>query len=152
MCSNAIQKSLQTLPFIESIEPDLKSSSFQIQFKNPEQISIQSIKNRVEDAGFSVAALTLTIALEGSTIKTTTPFLVGKQYLCLTDTEREITSPTLYLRVMHASFLTEKKWKQHQKITGKSPCISPNPASVPDAYHVLREKKCDIAVRVFYPF
>jgi copper chaperone CopZ len=56
MCSNAINKALQKVPFVESVRPDIKNSSFNIVFKANAEIDIDALKNAVEDAGFLSAA------------------------------------------------------------------------------------------------
>src|ERR1700754_81507 len=60
MCSNAINKSLLTVPFVESVRSDIKNSSFNIVFKTGQEADIDALKKAVEDAGFSVGSLKLT--------------------------------------------------------------------------------------------
>src|SRR5690242_10466487 len=60
MCSNAINKSLQKVSFIESVKADIKNSAFEIAFKQGAEIDIDAIKDAVEDAGFSIGKLQLT--------------------------------------------------------------------------------------------
>jgi copper chaperone CopZ len=55
MCSNAINKALKTLPFIESINVDLNRNLFTISFSKKATADIDAIKKKVEDAGFSIA-------------------------------------------------------------------------------------------------
>ncbi len=60
MCTKAINKSLEKLSFIQSINPDIKNSAFNIQFKQGASVNIDQLKKAVQDAGFSVARLKLT--------------------------------------------------------------------------------------------
>ena len=60
MCSNAINKALQAIPFVASVKSDIKNSSFNISFKENANVNIDALKKAVEDAGFSVAKLNLT--------------------------------------------------------------------------------------------
>jgi copper chaperone CopZ len=55
MCSNAINKALKTVPFIESINTDLNKNLFEITFKKNAVVDFDIIKKKVEDAGFSIA-------------------------------------------------------------------------------------------------
>ena len=55
MCSNAINKALKTVPFIESINTDLNKNLFEITFKKNVPVDLDVIKKKVEDAGFSIA-------------------------------------------------------------------------------------------------
>src|SRR3982750_633164 len=60
MCTKAINNSLEELPFIKSVKADIKSSTFNIVFKDGGKVDIDQLKNAVEEAGFSVAKLKLT--------------------------------------------------------------------------------------------
>ena len=57
MCSNAINKALQKLPFTEKVQSNIKESSFTIQFKEGQDVDFDGIRKAVEGAGFSVAKL-----------------------------------------------------------------------------------------------
>jgi copper chaperone CopZ len=61
LCSKSIHQALGKLPFIESVQPDLKSSSFDLRFKTGLPVSIASLRTAVEDAGFFIGDLTLQI-------------------------------------------------------------------------------------------
>ncbi|MCX2573775.1 heavy-metal-associated domain-containing protein [Pedobacter sandarakinus] len=58
MCSNATQKSLETLGFINKVKPDLNKNLFVLTFKKGADINIDLIRKKVQDAGFSVGGLT----------------------------------------------------------------------------------------------
>ena len=63
MCSNSIFKALKTLDFVEKVDPNIKTSSFDISFKPGADIDFDKLKAKVEGAGFFVANLTLLIIL-----------------------------------------------------------------------------------------
>jgi copper chaperone CopZ len=58
MCSNATQKSLETLNFISSVKPDLNKNIFVLTFKKDKDVNLDLIRKKVQDAGFSVGGLT----------------------------------------------------------------------------------------------
>lgn len=58
MCSNATQKSLETLGFINSVKPDLNKNIFVLNFKKGADINLDMVRKKVQDAGFSVGGLT----------------------------------------------------------------------------------------------
>lgn len=126
MCSNAIQKSLKTLSFVEKIEPDIKHSSFYIQFNEPSNILIESLRSRVEDAGFSVASLRLKIESEGKEIFNNKPVLIGRQYFCISPiSDRERTS-SFDILIIDKKMLTDKLWKHYEKKAKYPPCENPD--------------------------
>lgn len=57
MCSQATDESLRTLDFIGNIEPDLNKNIFVLTFKKDKTVNFDQIKEKVEDAGFSVGNL-----------------------------------------------------------------------------------------------
>jgi copper chaperone CopZ len=126
MCSNAIQKALKSIPFVAEVEPDLKSSSFLIQFKDQSNVMIQHLRNAVEDAGFSMASLQMKIINTDSSLSKAQPVLIGKQFLCIADTEAWKVKSMIEVLIIDRFFLTEKKWKQYQKLITQSSCVQPD--------------------------
>lgn len=59
LCSKSIHQALGKLSFVESVQPDLKSSSFDLRFKVGQPVSVASMRTAVEDAGFFIGELTL---------------------------------------------------------------------------------------------
>lgn len=57
MCTKAINKALEQVDFIQSVQVDIKSSSFLLAFKEGAAVDFDVLKKAVEDAGFSVAKL-----------------------------------------------------------------------------------------------
>src|SRR5690242_1555607 len=60
MCNNAIYKALKMLPFVAAVESNVKNASFDVVFKDNVAADLDALKDAVEDAGFSVAAFTVT--------------------------------------------------------------------------------------------
>lgn len=60
MCTKAINKALEQVPFVQDVKVDIKSSSFNFNFKEGEAVDFDALKKAVEDAGFSVAKLKVT--------------------------------------------------------------------------------------------
>src|SRR6478736_779050 len=55
MCSNAINKALKTLDFVDKVDADIKNYTFEILFKEASHVDFNKIRRKVEDAGFSVS-------------------------------------------------------------------------------------------------
>lgn len=60
LCSKAIHQSLTQLPFVGSVEPELKTSTFDIRFKPGFDVSTGGLRAAVEEAGFFIGSLVLT--------------------------------------------------------------------------------------------
>src|SRR5436190_112041 len=80
MCSNAINKALKQVSFVESVEPDIKNSAFDIVFKKNVEVDIDVIRKAVEDAGFSVGSLKLTGNFQELKIANDEHVRIGKGY------------------------------------------------------------------------
>ncbi len=57
MCSNAINKALKGLQFVESVNTDLNNNTFTVNFKPGTTPDFDVLKMKVEGAGFSIANL-----------------------------------------------------------------------------------------------
>ncbi|MCU0375485.1 MAG: heavy-metal-associated domain-containing protein [Chitinophagaceae bacterium] len=68
LCSNAIQKALKGLPFITSVETELKSNIFRIALKPGMPINFDLISRKVEEAGFSIGELTVEVKFPSAAI------------------------------------------------------------------------------------
>ena len=55
MCSNSINKALKTLDFVDKIDTDIKTYTFEISFKVNSNVDFDKIKKKVENAGFTVS-------------------------------------------------------------------------------------------------
>lgn len=69
MCSNSINKSLKTIDFVENVNSNIKTSSFEITFKNGSNVDFDKLKKKVEDAGFTVANFVATVNFNNVQVK-----------------------------------------------------------------------------------
>ena len=60
MCTKAIYNSLGKVPAVSKVDADIKNSSFLVTFKKGSTIDPRLLSAAVEEAGFSVARLSLT--------------------------------------------------------------------------------------------
>jgi copper chaperone CopZ len=68
MCSKATETSLQSLEFIDSVIPDLNRNVFVLSFKADQQVDIDQIRDKVQDAGFSIGILSATMTFNNTVI------------------------------------------------------------------------------------
>lgn len=128
MCSNAINKALQALPFISSVKSDIKNSSFNISFKENENVNIDAMKKAVEDAGFSVAKLNLTGYFDHLQVKNDQHVKVyGNIYHFLNVNDQVLTGERT-LTVVDKNFLTAKEFKKYAALT-KMSCLQTGKAA-----------------------
>lgn len=60
MCSKAIFKALSQLDFVSEVKVDIEKSSYKVNFKSPENVKIEQIREAVYDAGFAIETMQLT--------------------------------------------------------------------------------------------
>ena len=106
LCSKSIHQALEQLPFVSSVQPELKSSSFDVKFKDGQSVSLMFIRSAVEDAGFFIGSLKL--SLSTSLDQTANGFEQdGISYRFLTSIKQSD-----WLQVIGKGFLTEKEYKR----------------------------------------
>lgn len=54
MCSFSIQKSVEKVYFVESVEANIEDTTFKIIFKKNKYVDFYALQNAVEDAGFFI--------------------------------------------------------------------------------------------------
>jgi copper chaperone CopZ len=145
MCSNAINKALQKVPFVESVKPDIKNSSFGIVFKKDAEIDIDALKDAVEDAGFSVGSLKLTGNFNEVQIAADQHVKIGNENFHFLNVESQVLNGEKAITVVDKNFVTEKQFKKYSSAT-KMRCIQTGKAAsccmkdgIPEAarvYHV----------------
>ena len=122
MCSNAINKALQKVPFIESVKPDIKNSSFGIVFKKDAEVDIDALKDAVEDAGFSVGSLKLTGNFNEVKIAADQHVKIGNENFHFLNVKSQTLNGEQTIAVVDKNFVTEKQFKKYSAAT-KMSCI-----------------------------
>jgi copper chaperone CopZ len=120
MCSNSIHKALIKLPFIDSVRANIKTSSFDIQFKKELQVDIDQLRKTVEGAGFFVAGLTVNTSVPAQTIEKDAHIeLDGRLFHFLNATGQSIAGPISF-QIVDRGFVPAKTFKMNRKLTGMS--------------------------------
>ena len=128
MCNNAINKALKVLPFIQSVHSDIKNSAFNIVFKENEQVSIDAMKEAVEDAGFSVGTLKLTGNFEEVKIENDKHVVIGNNVFHFLNVEDQILNGEKTVTVTDKNFVTAKQFKKISAAT-KMSCLQTGKAA-----------------------
>lgn len=113
MCSNAINKALMTLGFVDKIEANIKTSTFEISFKPNSNVDFDKLKKKVEDAGFFVARFTATVQFNNVKVKSGEPITVGDKTLQFVNVKEQILNGTKTVRVIDKGFVSSKEYKKN---------------------------------------
>lgn len=109
LCSKSIHQALSQLPFVDSVQPELKTSSYDLYFKNGQPVSVQSIRKAVEDAGFFIGSLHL---------QWNTPIPASNQSEGKFQERGELfqwdgqLNPGMTVQVINRGFVPEKEYKR----------------------------------------
>ena len=117
LCTKAINNSLQRLPFVQSVEPDIKNSAFKISFKSNTPVKIDALKKAVEDAGFSVASLKLTGQFNHLAIKNDQHVDFNGETFHFLKVNDQVVNGEKEIRIVDKAFLTSKEFKKYSAAT-----------------------------------
>lgn len=112
LCSNAINKALQKLPFVRSVNADIKNSAFDINFKSDQEVEIEALRKAVEDAGFFVGGLQLTGFFTDLKLGNDDKVRIGKNDIRFLDTGKQTINGEKTIRILNKEYLTAKDFKK----------------------------------------
>ena len=113
MCSNSINKSLKTLSFIATVNPDVQTSTFEITFKQGSDANFDAIKKKVEDAGFSVAGFMVTINFKNANVKSNQVVTTDGNTFHFLNVKEQTLNGLKQIRIVDKGFLSNKEYKKN---------------------------------------
>lgn len=117
MCARAVYKNLEALPFVGKIDTDLNGSAFILDFKDGVPVDIDAMRKKVEDAGFSVAALDLTASFEDLPVKADKHINYQGSVFHFLGVKEQVISGEKTFRIVDKNFVTAKEQKKFQGMT-----------------------------------
>lgn len=122
MCNNAIYKALKALPFVASVESNIKNATFDISFRKDAAVEIDALKSAVEDAGFFVASFKLTGDFDNVSIANDKHVAIGDRHFHFLDVTDRVLNGQQTITVVDKGFLPAKSFKKFSAAT-KMSCI-----------------------------
>ncbi len=135
MCSNSIYKALKTLDFVDKVDANIKTSSFEIAFKQNAVVNFDRLKAKVEDAGFFVANFTVTYGFDGLAISTSKHINVGNNIFHFLNVKDAVLSGDKKLRLLDKGFVSAKEFKKNSSLT-KMACYKTGEENNKRIFHV----------------
>ncbi|MDO9373433.1 MAG: heavy-metal-associated domain-containing protein [Ferruginibacter sp.] len=117
MCSNAINKSLKTISTVESIEPNIKTSTFVISFKPGSAVDFDQLKKKVEDAGFFVSRLDATMQFDNVALADDAHVKVGGNNFHILNADQQTLTGSKTVRIIDKGFVSAKEYKKNSGLT-----------------------------------
>lgn len=113
MCSNSINKALKTLDFVDKIDANIKTSTFEITFKPGANIDFDKLKKKVEDAGFSVAKFVATVHFNNVQVKPDEPVTVGNKTFRFISIQDNVLNGDKQVTIIDKGFVPAKAYKKN---------------------------------------
>ena len=117
MCSKAIFKALEKVPFAENITVDIERSSYTVKFKEGSKVILDDLKKAVADAGFSVAAMEVTASFDNALVFNDAHVQLGGSTFHFLNTERQTLQGDKTFTVVDKNYLPQSQRKKYRQYT-----------------------------------
>jgi copper chaperone CopZ len=117
MCARSVFKNLESLSFVDKIDTDLEKSAFLISFKPGVPVDADQIRKKVEDAGFSVAGLSLTAQFNGQAVKNDQHVSIDGKVFHFVGIKDQTLHGEMQISLVEKSFLAPKDFKKYANVT-----------------------------------
>ncbi len=113
MCSNAINKALKTVDFVEKVVPNISTSTFEITFKQGSVVDFDQLKKKVEDAGFFVSGFVAQMNFDNLSVKPNEPTIVGDKTFQFVNVKDNMLNGEKSVRILNKGFVSAKEYKKN---------------------------------------
>jgi copper chaperone CopZ len=144
MCSNAINKALKSVNYVDHVIANIKNSSFEIYLKPNAKVDFDQLKKKVEDAGFFVAKMDVSILLNDVEVANDTHVEIENNMFHFMNVMQQKINGEKTIQIIDKGFLTEKVYKKNAKYTNMNcyktgymeSCCKKNKPAGTRIYHV----------------
>ncbi len=144
MCSNAINKALLSIDYVDRVTANIKESSFVIRFKPAAIVNFDQLKKKVEDAGFFVAQMEATIVTNRIAISNDAHVDINGTMYHFLNTGDKVIEGEIHVRLLDKGFVSVKDFKRNARFTKMNcyqigymgSCCKKTPGSSTRIYHV----------------
>jgi len=117
MCSKAIYKALEKVSYIDKVDVNIETSSYNVTFREGSEVELDEMKKAVEDAGFFVASLKVTIVFDKVNITNDTHVTIGGTTFHFVNVTKQVLDGMKQVTVIDKNFLPAKERKKYSKYT-----------------------------------
>lgn len=135
MCSNAINKSLKSLDFVDKVEANIKNSSFDVTFRPGAVVDFDKMKAKVEDAGFFVAQFTVVVNFNNTAIENDSHIAAENITFHFINVNKQVLFGEKKIRLLDKGFVPAKEYKKNSAFT-KMPCYKTGEENGKRIFHV----------------
>ncbi|MGN6617982.1 MAG: heavy-metal-associated domain-containing protein [Ilyomonas sp.] len=117
MCSKAIYKAITKVDFVDNVQANIKESNYTITFKPNADINFDALRKAVEDAGFSVAKLTVQMNFDNLSVKNDVMVKAGGENLHFLNVDAQTLNGKKTLTIVDSKFTSDKEHKHFSQYT-----------------------------------
>ena len=128
MCSKAVKEALEEVGFVEKVQVDIKNQRYNLTFRNNTPVDLDALGKAVEDAGFSVASLSVTANTPDVKMAKDQHVQIGGQYFHFLNAEGRQLSGTATFKVVDKQFVSAKEFKKYSAAS-KLECVQTGKAA-----------------------
>ena len=146
MCSKAVLSALQKVPFVKAVDVDIDKQEYALSFKDGQQVDFDALSRAVEDAGFSVAKLSVNASLPAQKVEKDQHIRIGNQAFHILNAKGQQLPANATFTLVDKSFVSSKDFKKYSSLskmscvkTGKMEacCTAASPVASSRVYHAL---------------
>lgn len=117
LCSNAINKSLQSVSYVAKVTPNIKNSTFEIFFKEGASVNFDELKKKVEDAGFFVAQFIVVVDIVSLKVSNDAHVEINGVMYHFLNVGNATLDGEVSLKLLDKGFVPLKTFKKNSKLT-----------------------------------
>lgn len=145
MCSKAVKEALEEVPFVDKVQVDIKNQQYNISFKEGSAVDFDALAKAVDDAGFGVASLKLSVSVNQVVVKKDQHIRIGEHLFHFLNAKGQTLNGMTNITLVDKSFVSAKEFKKYSAAssmecvkTGKTAaCCTAGIAENTRVYHVI---------------
>jgi copper chaperone CopZ len=122
MCSKAVKNALEKVSFVEKVQVDIKNQQYNLSFRQGQNVDFDALGKAVEDAGFSVASLKVTAAVNSVQLQKDEHVKIGAYNFHFLNSNGQQLNGDVTFSLVDKSFVPAKEFKKYASLT-KMPCV-----------------------------
>lgn len=117
MCSKAIFKALQKLPFADSLSSNIENSTYTLNFKSDAAVDFDAIQKAVENAGFSVSKMEVKANFSSVSVHNDAHIVLSGKALHFLDVKQQTLTGEHTFQIVDKNFVSAKTFKKFAAAT-----------------------------------
>ncbi|HMP93980.1 MAG TPA: heavy-metal-associated domain-containing protein [Phnomibacter sp.] len=112
MCSNSVQKALESLPAVSLVETDLKQNLFVISLDGNKALTLDDLSRKVKEAGFTVGKLRLEVNFDNLQVDQDTHARLGGHLFHFLKVKKQQLHGWQTITLLDENFVLPKEFKK----------------------------------------